>query len=83
LSCTSVRCTSLGIYYGAIGFALLFSGIAAGKIGSVLGPESTFAFGSATSFLAALALWRSTMEAKEIHLGSGAKVDLARALWDD
>jgi MFS family permease len=64
LSCASFRCTSLGIYYGAVGFASILSGIIAGALWYIFGPEATFAFGSAASFLAALALWRSK-EAKE------------------
>ena len=64
LSNESIRCTSLGIYYGAVGFASIFSGIIAGALWSTFSPGITFAFGSVAALLAAFALWRSK-EAKE------------------
>ncbi|NYT02102.1 MAG: MFS transporter [Methanosarcinales archaeon] len=58
LSCASVRCTSLGIYYGAVGFAAIFSGLAAGALWARFSPGAAFLFGSALAALAAAALWR-------------------------
>ncbi len=65
MSCQSLRCTSLGVYYGAVGFAAIASGIVAGILWDALGPESAFLFGAAAAALASLSLWRMR-EIKEI-----------------
>jgi len=58
LSYASTRCTSLGIYHGAVGVSAIFSGLAAGFLWATLGPSTAFLFGAALSSLAAAALWR-------------------------
>jgi MFS family permease len=57
LSMPSVRSTSLGFYYGAVGFAAIFSGLVAGGIWAEFGAGATFAFGAVAAALASLALW--------------------------
>jgi len=58
LSRATMRSSSLGIYYGVIGFAAIFSGLAAGGLWARLGPSATFLFGAALAALAATALWK-------------------------
>lgn len=58
LSRSSLRGTSLGFYYSAVGVAAIISGLVAGELWSWLGSSAVFLFGSAASMLAALALWR-------------------------
>jgi len=58
LSRSSLRGTSLGLYYSAVGVAAIVSGLVAGELWSWLGSGPVFLFGSAASLLAALALWR-------------------------
>lgn len=57
LSHASLRSTSLGIYYGAVGVAAIFSGVTAGALWASFGPSATFLFGATAAALAALALW--------------------------
>ncbi|HWQ18963.1 MAG TPA: MFS transporter [Methanotrichaceae archaeon] len=58
LSCATVRCTSLGIYYGAVGISAIMSGLIAGGLWQGLSPGAAFLFGAFASALAALTLWR-------------------------
>jgi len=58
LSQATLRSTSLGAYYSAIGVASIFSGLIAGELWTLFGPAATFLFGAAASALAALLLWR-------------------------
>ncbi len=64
LSRSSLRGTTLGLYYSAVGVSAIVSGLLAGELWSWLGPVSVFLFGSTASILAALALWR--MKAKDM-----------------
>lgn len=57
LSMPSVRSTSLGFYYGAVGLAAIVSGLVAGGLWAELGAGTTFSFGAAAAALASLALW--------------------------
>lgn len=57
LSMPSVRSTSLGFYYGAVGMASIFSGLIAGGLWDELGASTTFIFGASAALLASLALW--------------------------
>ncbi len=57
LSMPSVRSTSLGFYYGAVGMASIFSGLIAGGLWGELGASTTFIFGASAALLASLALW--------------------------
>lgn len=68
LSRSSLRGTSLGLYYSAVGVSAIVSGLVAGELWSWLGSSSVFLFGSAASLLAALALWR--MKTKDAIQGS-------------
>ncbi|MFB3765914.1 MAG: MFS transporter [Methanotrichaceae archaeon] len=65
LSKATLRSTSLGVYYSAVGVASIFSGLIAGELWAQLGPEATFLFGATASALAALLLWRMK-DVKEI-----------------
>jgi MFS family permease len=56
LSKSSSRSTTLGLYYGSVGVASLFSGGIAGELWQSSGPESTFLFGAVMAAIAALAL---------------------------
>lgn len=56
LSHSQSRGTSLGFYYGAVGFAAIISGAIAGWLWQSQGSEMTFLFGAGISSLAALAL---------------------------
>lgn len=58
LSKATLRSTSLGAYYSAIGVASIFSGLIAGWIWTEISPAATFLFGAAASGLATLLLWR-------------------------
>lgn len=58
LSKATLRSTSLGAYYSAVGVASIFSGLIAGELWAQFGPKATFLFGAITSALAALLLWR-------------------------
>jgi len=58
LSCATVRCTSLGIYYGAVGISAIISGLIAGVLWQRFFPGAAFLFGTFASALAALMLWR-------------------------
>lgn len=57
LSMPSVRSTSLGFYYGAVGLAAIVSGLVAGGLWAGLGAGATFSFGASAAALASLALW--------------------------
>jgi len=61
LSRSSLRGTSLGLYYSVVGVAAIISGLVAGELWSWLGSGSIFLFGSASSIFAAIALWRMKM----------------------
>ena len=56
LSPASLRASSLGIYYGAVGLSAIASSLLAGIIWSAWGAEAAFLFGAGSSGLAALAL---------------------------
>ncbi|MCJ7445923.1 MAG: hypothetical protein MUO26_15620 [Methanotrichaceae archaeon] len=58
LSRATVRSTSLGIYFGAIGMVAIFSGLIAGELWLRFGPTITFLFGAFMAALAAIALRR-------------------------
>ncbi|MDH7597718.1 MAG: MFS transporter [Methanothrix sp.] len=46
LSCDEMRCTALGAYHGMVGIASIASGLIAGAIWQLYGPEATFLFGA-------------------------------------
>jgi len=52
----SLRGSSLGLYYGAIGLAAIISSLAAGALWAWWGAEATFIFGAGAAALAATAL---------------------------
>ena len=56
LSPGSLRGSSLGLYYGAIGVAAIISSLAAGALWAWWGAEVTFIFGAGAAALAAIAL---------------------------
>lgn len=56
LSSVSLRGSSLGLYYGAIGVAAIISSILAGALWAWWGAEATFLFGAGAAALAAIAL---------------------------
>jgi MFS family permease len=56
LSPGSLRGSSLGLYYGAIGVAAIISSLAAGALWAWWGAEATFIFGAGAAALAAMAL---------------------------
>ena len=56
LSSSKALGTSLGAYYGAVGFASIISGAIAGVLWQSHGAEATFSFGAVLAILAALAL---------------------------
>jgi len=56
LACSSTRCSSLGIYHGAVGISAIASGIIAGLLWQSWGAQATFAFGSIAALLSALAI---------------------------
>jgi len=56
LSPESLRGSSLGIYYGAVGLAAIASSLAAGTIWSAWGAEAAFLFGSGAAGLATVVL---------------------------
>jgi MFS family permease len=58
LSRASLRSTSLGLYYGAVGVSAILSGLVAGELWAKIGAEATFTFGAAAAILASLALMR-------------------------
>ncbi|MCJ7445188.1 MAG: MFS transporter [Methanotrichaceae archaeon] len=58
LSRATVRSTSLGIYFGAIGMVAIFSGLIAGELWLKFGPTITFLFGAFLAALAAIVLQR-------------------------
>jgi MFS family permease len=58
LSHAQSRSTSLGLYYGSVGFASIISGAIAGVLWQSRGAETTFLFGAVFAALAALALLR-------------------------
>ena len=58
LSRASLRSTSLGLYYGAVGVSAILSGLVAGELWARIGAEATFTFGAAAAILASLALMR-------------------------
>ena len=58
LSRASLRSTSLGLYYGAVGVSAILSGLVAGELWARIGAEATFTFGAAVAILASLALMR-------------------------
>ncbi|MCK9441540.1 MAG: MFS transporter [Methanothrix sp.] len=56
LSPSSLRGSSLGLYYGAIGVAAILSSLIAGALWAWWGAEATFIFGAGAAALAAMAL---------------------------
>ncbi len=56
LSIASMRGSSLGIYYGAIGVAAILSSLLAGALWAWWGAEATFIFGAGAAALAAVGL---------------------------
>ena len=56
LSRSSLRSTSLGLYYGAVGLSAILSGIVAGGLWTRMGAEAAFIFGAAAAVTASLAL---------------------------
>ena len=56
LSPAILRGSSLGLYYGAIGLAAIFSSLAAGALWAWWGAEATFLFGAGAAALAAVGL---------------------------
>ncbi|MEI8003113.1 MAG: MFS transporter [Methanothrix sp.] len=58
LSSASLRGSSLGLYYGAIGLAAIFSSLLAGALWAWWGAEATFIFGAGAAALAAVGLIR-------------------------
>ncbi|MCK9566268.1 MAG: MFS transporter, partial [Methanothrix sp.] len=56
LSPDSLRGSSLGLYYGAIGAAAILSGLVAGALWAWWGAQATFVFGAGAAALAAMAL---------------------------
>jgi MFS family permease len=56
LSSASLRGSSLGIYYGAIGVAAIISSLVAGALWAWWGAEATFLFGAGAAALAAVGL---------------------------
>jgi len=56
LSPSSLRGSSLGLYYGAIGVAAILSSLIAGALWAWWGAEATFIFGAGAASLAAMAL---------------------------
>jgi MFS family permease len=56
LSPGSLRGSSLGLYYGAIGVAAILSSLLAGALWAWWGAEATFIFGAGAAALAAMAL---------------------------
>lgn len=56
LSPVSLRGSSLGIYYGAIGLTAIISSLTAGALWAWWGAEATFVFGAGTAALAAVGL---------------------------
>ncbi|MCX6680921.1 MAG: MFS transporter [Methanothrix sp.] len=56
LSPAILRGSSLGIYYGAIGVAAIFSSLVAGALWAWWGAEATFIFGAGAAALAAVGL---------------------------
>ena len=56
LSSASLRGSSLGLYYGAIGLAAICSSLLAGALWAWWGAEATFIFGAGAAALAAIAL---------------------------
>jgi len=56
LSSVSLRGSSLGLYYGAIGVSAIFSSVLAGALWAWWGAEATFLFGAGAAMLAAIAL---------------------------
>ncbi len=56
LSLASMRGSSLGLYYGAIGVAAILSSLAAGALWAWWGAEATFIFGAGAAALAGVGL---------------------------
>ena len=56
LSPDSLRGSSLGLYYGAIGVAAILSSLVAGALWAWWGAQATFVFGAGAASLAAMAL---------------------------
>jgi MFS family permease len=56
LSSAILRGSSLGLYYGAIGIAAIFSSLLAGALWAWWGAEATFIFGAGAAALAAVGL---------------------------
>jgi MFS family permease len=56
LSSVSLRGSSLGLYYGAIGVSAIISSVLAGALWAWWGAEATFLFGAGAAMLAAIAL---------------------------
>jgi MFS family permease len=56
LSPAILRGSSLGLYYGAIGLAAIFSSLLAGALWAWWGAEATFIFGAGAAALAAVGL---------------------------
>lgn len=58
LSCAESRCSSLGLYYGAVGICSIISGVIAGGIWEYSGPTAAFLLSCVLAALASLAMWR-------------------------
>lgn len=65
LSCAERRCSSLGLYYGAVGICSIISSVIAGSIWEYSGPEAAFLLSSGLAALASIAMWRM----KEADIG--------------
>ncbi|MBN1323808.1 MAG: MFS transporter [Methanotrichaceae archaeon] len=72
LSCSSTRCSSLGVYHGAVGLSAIASGIAAGLLWQSWGSNATFIFGSMASLLSALAVISLCREGPRDLMGDAA-----------
>jgi MFS family permease len=56
LSHSEARGSALGVYYGAVGFASIFSGVIAGVLWQSQGAQTTFIFGAFAAAVAAIGL---------------------------
>jgi MFS family permease len=56
LSQSSLRSTSLGLYYAATGMSAILASLVAGGLWSIFGPQATFLFGACAATAASLAL---------------------------
>jgi len=58
LSSADVRCSSLGLYYGAVGISSIISGVFAGMIWQFSGAKAAFLLATGVAAVASLAVWR-------------------------